>query len=100
MRDLDPVKYERRDISLRAVSWFAMGMVAALVIIFVGVRILEKALSGGRGIGARTQPLLVEVPPPRLQSDPAADLATLRSAEEKKLHSYGWVDRKAGLIRI
>lgn len=41
------------------------------------------------------------VPPePRLQTQPIADLQTLRAAEEKRLHSYAWADRDKGLARI
>ena len=41
------------------------------------------------------------VPPePRLQSNPPVDMKTLRAQEETELHSYGWVDEKAGVARI
>ncbi|MCL6508251.1 MAG: hypothetical protein K6T59_14635, partial [Bryobacteraceae bacterium] len=39
-------------------------------------------------------------PAPRLQVDPATDLENLRKAEAAVLNSYGWVDRKAGIVRI
>ena len=39
-------------------------------------------------------------PEPRLQTSPALDLKTLRDAEDAHLHSYAWVDRKAGAVRI
>ena len=37
---------------------------------------------------------------PRLQTVPAADLIIFRDKEEKELHSYGWVDKGAGVVRI
>lgn len=42
----------------------------------------------------------VPPPPPRLQPDPARDLQAFRAAEEKELHTLGWVDRRAGTARI
>jgi hypothetical protein len=41
-----------------------------------------------------------DVPAPRLQVDPAADLIELRAREDARLHTYGWVDKKAGVIHI
>jgi hypothetical protein len=41
-----------------------------------------------------------EPPAPRLQVDPALDIFDHRKAEERVLSSYGWVDEKAGVVRI
>ena len=37
---------------------------------------------------------------PRLQVSPPADLETFREREESELHSYGWINRTAGVVRI
>lgn len=39
-------------------------------------------------------------PPPRLQIDEAADLATYRRRETALLNSYGWIDRERGAVRL
>jgi len=39
-------------------------------------------------------------PEPRLQIAPQLDLAAMRAREEAELHSYGWIDRKAGVVRL
>src|SRR5206468_8247588 len=39
-------------------------------------------------------------PPPRLQQDPAAELAEVRREEAAALNAYGWVDPKAHVARI
>ena len=39
-------------------------------------------------------------PEPRLQAKPPLDMKALRAQEETELHSYGWVDEKAGVARI
>ncbi|MEW6272683.1 MAG: hypothetical protein AB1689_25670 [Thermodesulfobacteriota bacterium] len=41
-----------------------------------------------------------EPPAPRLQVDPKLDIYEHRRAEERLLSTYGWVDRKAGVVRI
>jgi hypothetical protein len=42
-----------------------------------------------------------QIPPePRLQVNGVADLQDFRAKEEGVLHSYGWIDRKAGSVRI
>jgi hypothetical protein len=39
-------------------------------------------------------------PEPRLQADPAADLARLRREDLLRLSSYGWADREKGKVRL
>jgi hypothetical protein len=39
-------------------------------------------------------------PEPRLEVSPQQDLRQMRAAETALLHSYGWVDRQAGIVRI
>jgi hypothetical protein len=34
------------------------------------------------------------------QDTPVTDLAELRAAEDRALHTYGWVDRQHGVVRI
>jgi len=43
----------------------------------------------------------VRTPPePRLLQDPRAALLELRAEEDAILHSYGWVNRDAGIVHI
>jgi len=42
-----------------------------------------------------------EFPPrPRIEEHPALELKELRTQEDSVLSSYGWVDKKAGVVRI
>ena len=41
-----------------------------------------------------------DIPSPRLQVDPADDLAALRRAEDERLSSYGWIDRDRTTLHI
>ncbi len=42
----------------------------------------------------------LEFPQPRLQAEPLIDLHALHAQEDAVLNTYGWVDRKAGAVRI
>ncbi len=39
-------------------------------------------------------------PEPRLQANAVEDLRQMRAVEDQVLNSYGWVDRKKGVVRI
>jgi hypothetical protein len=52
-------------------------------------------------VSSRAQPLASAHPPfPKLQISPPVDLAKFRAREEAELNSYGWVDKKTGIVRI
>jgi hypothetical protein len=54
-----------------------------------------------RGAIRRCRPWwLVKIPEPRLQQSEPVDLARLRAKEEALLSTYGWVERKEGIVRI
>ena len=82
MSDLHtPRGHEQRDINPRAVMWAAIGLVLALVFVFIGIRVFEFVIGIDRHVNAsRSLPPGIEVPPPQLQANPAADLAALRAA--------------------
>src|SRR5205823_3522166 len=41
-----------------------------------------------------------QFPDPRLQRDPESELAQVQEEQLSRIHSYGWVDRRAGIARI
>ena len=43
---------------------------------------------------------VMTVPPPNLQTLPTLDLTAFRAREDSVLHSNGWVDKAAGVVRI
>lgn len=96
--------HETRDISVRVVACFAAGLVAAgMVIVFAlgGLYKLFEQQHPSPDAPSRIalHPGMI-APLPRLQTDPAADLAASRVAEEARLRAYGWIDRPAGVIHI
>ena len=103
-----PVRsHEQRDASVR---WI-MGIV---VFLLLSVILIQIILGGYLGLlkhkptptdnwqqVARPQGAGRPLPPePRLQISPPADLQVFRRREEAELHSYGWVNRTSGIVRI
>jgi len=95
--------HETRDASMRNVIAFG---VALLVLIVVGLLVSEGVLryfEVRQPLGPPASPFenVRTLPPaPRLQVAPVEDLARYRAAQESALNSYGWVDQKAGVVRI
>jgi len=89
------IDYERRDLSLSAVAIVALGI---LLLLGVTPLIMIGAFPLVRGDVDRH--LSITPPQPRLQTDPAADLAAYVRKEQHLLDSYGWVDREHGIAHI
>lgn len=59
-----------------------------------------------RASASQSRPTVAEIsaaklpPEPRLQNNAVEDLRQIQAAEDQVLTSYGWVDRKKGLVRI
>jgi hypothetical protein len=99
-------QHEERDIAVRPIVVGGVGLVMLVVLVSAAMWFLLEAY---RTRAARESPPaspLAETygrrlpPEPRLQTDPLADLARLRAAEDDQLHGYAWVDRQAGRVRI
>ncbi len=97
-------RYEKRDVNVRQVTLFGVGLVVVIGIgAIVSMWFVFKYLAFRTTPGPPPSPLFEAqaLPPgPRLQATPAMDLKAHRAAEESRLHSYGWVDRNAGIVRI
>ena len=102
----DSPGHEERDVTFRPIVWAGAGMAVVLVLVFALVRWTFVAdLAHDAAQSPPANPLTVtygrQLPPePRLQTHPIRDLRELRAAEDAVLNSYGWVDRKAGIVRI
>lgn len=87
--------HESYAVAARRLHWVAVILAGSLA----GIVLLMYVLAH---TWLRTNPSLIgTVPPqPRLQANPAADLAAERRREEGMLEGYAWVDRKRGIARI
>jgi hypothetical protein len=88
--------YERSDVGTRALALLAAGGALFLLVTpFALAAIYPQALNQPGVAGLQQPP-----PPPRLQIDPAADLAAVRQAETARLSGYGWVQHTQGTVHI
>lgn len=99
------VAHEATDVSLRAVIWFAALLVFTAVLINLSMWGLFVVLDRlERKSDPAVSPLMApagQLPPePRLQTTPWADLKKFRADEDSYLHSYGWVDKGAGVAHL
>jgi len=96
--------YEKRDIHAGTVAAFLAGLIVLFIFTYATsdwmIHLFRPAgarpgLSPSAEIRARPLP-----PEPRLQVDPARDLAGLRAQEDSLLNGAGWVDEKTGIAHI
>src|SRR5258708_15231420 len=96
--------YETSDVRFRPWAWFAAGCAVIMVVIYLGVIAFMQFLRGPNTILGRTEhsanQSLSRFPQPRLQTNPALDLQAYLKQKETELTTYGWIDRKAGIVRI
>ena len=87
--------YERSDVGTRALVLLAAGGAFFLLVTPFTLAALYPQAVHQAGIGVVRAP-----PSPRLQIDPAADLAAVRQAETARLSGYGWVQHTQGIVHI
>lgn len=98
--------HEKRDVSIRAIVWAAVGLVALIVFTFMAMEAMRSHFTEREArLSPPASPLAEtygqQLPPePRLQDNPLRDLEALRAHESALLDGYGWVDRNAGTVRI
>jgi hypothetical protein len=99
----DSVRYERRDVRVAGVFAFAVvfmivgGFIhAILYLMFLWLSHDEKSRD------PVPLPVAAEVKPPepRLESFNGEALEQVRADENAHLNTYGWIDRKGGIVRI
>jgi hypothetical protein len=98
--------HETSDIVAGPIAYAGLGLgVVILITIFAmwGTFHLLAAREAAKSppanpLAAKLGPQLP--PQPRLQAMPVRDLRQLRAAEDAQLSTYGWVDEKAGVVRI
>jgi len=94
-------RYERRDVPERGAWYFVASFIAAMVVLVGGITLASDwlwRLGGDEAAQMAERPAATAAP--RLETNPAADLARLRADAERRLTGYGWVDRQAGIAHI
>jgi hypothetical protein len=100
----DPaVGHETRDADIRSLVIFAAVLAGTVLLVMWGMMRMFQYFGATQSLGPPASPFVDArpLPPqPRLQVEPRIDLNQLRAGEDALLHSYGWVDRNAGVVRI
>jgi hypothetical protein len=97
--------HERSDMSLRVIVKFGIGFVlfitAAHLLIFGLFRVFTaKAPSPVTPLSPPMRSVEAPIVGPQLEVDPSSSWEQMRQAQERMLRETGWVDPKAGIIRI
>jgi hypothetical protein len=96
--------HEQRDAHFKSLMLAGLGLLVLLLVTFLAMwwllRLLERNPPPARAELSRLAVERVIPPEPRLQADPKADLRQMLAHEDSILTSYGWVDRRAGIVRI
>jgi hypothetical protein len=98
--------YELRDVEFRRVAIAGAVLIVGSLLAMIAMAFLFKYFAAREAKdqpprSSFTSPRTPEQPPePRLQVTPFADLRVLREAQNGELHSYGWIDRKNGIVRV
>jgi hypothetical protein len=101
----EPRGHESRDLSIRAIAVFFVGLTLLIVVAAVAMKWTFDAFVARDAAGdPPISPLAAarpELPPePRLEVSPRIEIEALRASEDEVLRSYGWVDEKGGVARI
>ena len=96
--------HETRDASVRPI--ILTGVVLAVTIVLVGLIVYGafQYLARRPATSAISNPMSAgdpQIPPePRIEEHPAIAIQELHAQEDKILSTYGWTDKKAGVVRI
>ena len=97
--------YEKRDIHVGKVAFFAVILVVVMTMIGVGAsylafRYLEHATESEVAAPSPLYDLQQPPPEPRLLPQPWRNMAEIRAAGERHLQTYGWIDQPNGIVRM
>ena len=96
--------HEVKDAEARPIVMYGVALTIGAVVTFVIVFGIFHYFTSRPTIGATVNPMAdsAQTAPvsPHIEEHPASELAELRARENQVLGSYGWVDRKAGAVRV
>jgi hypothetical protein len=109
--------YEHQDVQVSGILYFLLGLTVVILLWVFALRGLFAVLDHReKALQPEVNPLVTNVPAdtrhvapgypqsvfpnPKLEENERGQLNGIRIDEEKTLYSYGWVDEKAGTVRI
>lgn len=112
----EEAEFEREDLGAKPVILFLVGLSVGCLLVALLLKGMYSYLDAREN---RHQPALnplvqqtrsdlrsvtpgdiTKFPEPRLETDEPREIRAFRVQEEQTLHSYGWVDQPAGVVRI
>jgi hypothetical protein len=95
--------YERRDVNIRALLKLGFWMAVLIFTTLVAMRWTFGYFERTAPLGPPASPFVTtrELPPsPRLQATPRVELKDYCEAQQREVTTYGWIDRRLGVVRI
>jgi len=96
--------HEIRDAKIGPLILIAAGLAVTVAIVGVFIYGIFQYLGAHPAASVQANPMSAgeaQIPPaPRIEEHPAIEIQQLHAQEERTLSTYGWVDRKAGVVRI
>ena len=96
--------YEKTDASPRGLVYFALIMAGILALTSLSLvwvfKYFQKVENPASFVAAPFTGAEPVPPPPRIQSNPAADIQSYLESQQKALNTYGWIDRQNGIVRL
>jgi hypothetical protein len=96
-------RYETVDANTHSLVWWGIGVFALLAAGVIVSAVVFHYFVTHQSLGPQASPFenVRALPPaPALQVTPARDLQQYLASQKAVLNSYGWVDQKAGVMRI
>jgi hypothetical protein len=99
------VQFEHRDVNIRPMAWLTVAIIVTAILLHIVLYFLYEGFridsaESGRVLKSADQTVQETAAQPKLQVDPAQDINQLREEENRKLSTYGWVDKNKGVVRI
>ncbi len=99
-----PIGHETNDAKVGPIVLTGVGLAVTVAIVGLIVYGIFDYLGTHPATSARTNPMSAEesqIPPaPRIEEHPAIEIQQLHAQENSILSTYGWTDKKAGVVRI
>jgi hypothetical protein len=97
--------HEVSTIGVRTIGMFTAGLLAVCVVVCLILWLwMEQLKRRERRVDALYPGRLAvdvdQFPQPQLQQNPRTELARVKQEEDRRLHTYEWVDSQAGIARI
>ncbi|MGH9449484.1 MAG: hypothetical protein ACRD11_02995 [Terriglobia bacterium] len=95
-------RHERTEANARTLMWFGVGLLGLIVFGFIVTEVAFRYFVGHEKFAHPTALFTKEQMPPAplIQQTPGQELQEYLKQQDNLLDTYGWVDRKAGIVRI